>query len=214
MNFLDFDHPNLVNPLSPKSPLGDALDNETPMPAVSLYASTASPDIIAKAKNIKLFAMDVDGILTDGKIIYDSQGTESKEFNVMDGLGLSALRQHGFILAIITGRNSPMVARRAEELGIHHVIQGQDDKFTALSTLANHLGIPLEACAYMGDDLPDLKAVRLAGLGLTVPNAAKEVQAIANVITEKKGGEGAVREACELLLSAAGHYASFLERYS
>lgn len=208
MSFLDFDNPSL-NPLNP---LGD--NQDTAAPIMSLHASTQSAEVIEKAQKIKLFAMDVDGILTDGKIIYDSQGSESKEFNVMDGLGLSALRQHGFILAIITGRNSPMVTRRAEELGIHHIIQGRDDKFAALSTLADSLGIPLEACAYMGDDLPDLKAVRLAGLGLTVPNAAKEVQAIANVITEKKGGEGAVREACELLLSAAGHYASFLERYS
>ncbi len=174
---------------------------------------TASPELLAKARPIKLFAMDVDGILSDGQIIYDSTGNETKAFYVQDGLGLSALRQHGYILAIITGRDSPMVARRAKELGITHLIQGRDDKFTALSSLADNLGIALSDCAYMGDDLPDVKAIKQAGLGISVPNGCPQAQAAADFITSRTGGCGAVREVCELLLMASGQYDAWIAQF-
>lgn len=170
-------------------------------------------DITQKASKIKLLAMDVDGVLSDGKIIYNSYDVETKAFHVQDGVGLVALREAGIVLAIITGRNSPMVARRAGELGIHHVVQGREDKFTALSALANELGLSLEECAYMGDDLPDLKAIREAGLGISVPNGADIVQQTADVVTVKAGGCGAVREACELILQAQGKYDDFIRQF-
>lgn len=169
--------------------------------------------ILQKAKNIKLFAMDVDGILSDGKIIYNSYDVETKAFYVQDGVGLKALQDFGIELAIITGRTSPMVERRARELGIKHLIQGRDDKFTALSSLADELNLDLSECAYMGDDLPDLKAVREAGLGFSVPNGCAETQAVADFVTTKAGGNGAVREACELILHAQGHYYAFIAKF-
>lgn len=169
--------------------------------------------MIEKAKKIKLFAMDVDGVLSDGKIIYNSYDVETKAFHVQDGLGLVALREAGVILAIITGRTSSMVQRRATELGIHHVVQGRDDKFTALSKLADELGLSLEECAYMGDDLPDLKAIKEAGLGVSVPNGMAFVRQHADFVTTKHGGEGAVREVCELILQAQGQYDAFIQRF-
>ncbi|MFA9485913.1 MULTISPECIES: KdsC family phosphatase [unclassified Moraxella] len=172
-----------------------------------------SSKILEKASKIQLLAMDVDGILSDGKIIYNSYDVETKAFYVQDGVGIVALRQAGIILAIITGRSSPMVVRRATELGIHHVVQGRDDKYTALSALADKLGLPLEACAYMGDDLPDLKAIREAGLGISVPNGVLIVQEYADVITTSRGGEGAVRQVCELILKAQNQYDAFIDRF-
>lgn len=168
---------------------------------------------LQKAKNIKLFAMDVDGILSDGQIIYNSYEVETKAFFVQDGLGLQALKKFGMTLAIITGRSSPMVERRAKELGIHHVIQGRDDKFTQLSRLADELGLTLSECAYMGDDLPDLRAVKEAGFGVCVPNGCQETQLVADFITSKTGGHGAVREVCDFILKAQGNYDAFIQQY-
>ncbi len=169
--------------------------------------------IRAKAKNIKLLAMDVDGVLSDGKIIYNSYDVETKAFFVQDGVGLKGLSDTGITLAIITGRSSPMVERRARELGIKHIIQGRDDKLTALSALAEELDLALNECAYMGDDLPDLKAVRAAGLGISVPNGCSETQNTADVITTKCGGAGAVREICELIMHAQGTYDDFIKQF-
>lgn len=163
-----------------------------------------------KLQKIKLFAMDVDGILSDGRIIYNSYDVETKAFYVQDGVGLKGLLDNGITLAIITGRSSPMVERRAKELGIHHVIQGRDDKFAQLDMLAISLGLKMSECAYMGDDLPDLKAIKMAGVGISVPNGCDEVRQVADFVTTKHGGMGAVREVCELILKAQGHYAAFV----
>lgn len=170
-------------------------------------------DLTKRLQAVKLFVMDVDGILSDGQIIYDANGVETKAFYVQDGVGLKALKEQGIVLAIITGRNSPMVARRADELGIDHVVQGRDDKFTALSALADELGLSVGECMYMGDDLPDLKAVREAGVGVSVPNGCAETQAAADIVTTKMGGHGAVREVCEQLLKAKGVYDAFIAQY-
>lgn len=170
-------------------------------------------DLTKRLQAVKLFVMDVDGILSDGQIIYDANGVETKAFYVQDGVGLKALKKQGIILAIITGRDSPMVVRRADELGIDHVVQGRDDKFIALSALADELGLSMSECMYMGDDLPDLKAVREAGVGVSVPNGCAETQAAADIVTTKMGGHGAVREVCEQLLKAKGVYDAFIAQY-
>lgn len=166
-----------------------------------------------KASTIRLLAMDVDGVLTDGKIIYDSQGVESKEFFVQDGVGLNALKKFDIRLAIITGRQSPMVERRAKELGIDYVIQGRDDKATALKTLAESLNLPLDNCAYIGDDLPDVEAIKQAGLGLSVANGCELAKHSADYVTQKTGGNGAAREVCELILIAQNHYDAWLSEF-
>ncbi|QFU74953.1 HAD-IIIA family hydrolase [Halioglobus maricola] len=156
------------------------------------------------AQSLKLLALDVDGILTDGRIYYGNNGEELKSFNIKDGLGIKLLQQGGVDIALITGRSSDIVARRARELGINDVIQGREDKLTALKSLCQDKGITLAECAYMGDDLPDLAAVRAAGLGLTVSDAALPVRNAADWISELAGGQGAVRQACEMILTLRG----------
>lgn len=170
-------------------------------------------NIIQKASKVRLFAMDVDGVLSDGRIIYNSDDVETKTFYVQDGLGLQALKEAGIILAVITGRTSSMVERRACELGLHHVIQGRDDKFTALTKLASDLNLSMDECAYMGDDLPDLKAIREAGLGISVSNGVIMVRQTADFVTNQRGGNGAVREVCDLILQAQNKYDAFIQKF-
>lgn len=170
-------------------------------------------EIISKAQKIKLFAMDVDGVLSDGKIIYNSYEVETKVFFVQDGFGLVSLKKYGISLAIITGRNSPMVDRRAKELGVDYVIQGRDDKYTQLKTLAERLGLDMTQCAYIGDDLPDLKALIHAGFGVAPANAVNEVKDAADFVTQKTGGNGAVREVCDFILKAQEHYDDFIAHF-
>ena len=160
---------------------------------------------LARWSRIKLFAMDVDGILTDGTVLISSDGTEAKRFSILDGLGLARLRDAGFPLAWISGRASGATTARATELKIPHVIQGRIDKLTALTELAAQLGLPLSVCAYMGDDVIDVPALRAAGLGISVPGAMPEARAAADYITKREAGLGAVREVCDHLFAAHGN---------
>jgi 3-deoxy-D-manno-octulosonate 8-phosphate phosphatase (KDO 8-P phosphatase) len=161
----------------------------------------------AAALQIRLLALDVDGVLTDGRITYGSNGEELKSFNIKDGLGIKLAQRAGIEVAIITGRSSPMVERRAAELGISTIIQGREDKLLALRELCEARQLALCECAYMGDDLPDLAAVRAAGIGMTVADASAAVQESADWQSSLNGGAGAVREACEALLDARGQRA-------
>jgi 3-deoxy-D-manno-octulosonate 8-phosphate phosphatase (KDO 8-P phosphatase) len=154
------------------------------------------------AANLQLLALDVDGVLTDGTLYFSAQGDEIKAFNILDGLGIKQLLRHNITVAIITGRSSPLTARRARDLGIEHLKQGREDKLDALRELSAELNIPLTEMAYMGDDLPDLGAIRQAGLGITVPNGHSFVRQHADWQTENPGGSGAVREVCDLILQA------------
>lgn len=154
------------------------------------------------ARQLKLMAFDVDGVMTDGSLYYGADGEAFKVFNTLDGHGLKQLAASGVTLAIITGRNSPMVAKRAADLGILHVIQGREDKGAALAALAAELGVTAEVCAYMGDDEPDVSALDWAALGFSVANGHATAQAAACRVTHALGGKGAVREVCDLLLAA------------
>lgn len=151
---------------------------------------------------IRLFAMDVDGVLTDGTVAVSSDGTETKRFAVIDGLGLVTLRDAGIELAWISGRQSGASSLRAAELKIPHVIQGRHDKLAALSELAAGLGIPLRDCAYMGDDVIDASAIAAAGVGISVPTALPGAIEAADYVTRRLPGFGAVREVCDLILGA------------
>lgn len=166
------------------------------------------------AQQIKLLAMDVDGVLTDGRLFFSSDGDTLKAFNSQDGHGLKMLKSTGISIAIITGRTSEIVARRARELGIDILLQGREDKLTALNEVTDSLGLSIEQAAYMGDDLPDLSAIQSAGVGIAVANAASGIAERADYVTQTCGGEGAVREACEWLLEAQGKWHSLLEQYS
>jgi 3-deoxy-D-manno-octulosonate 8-phosphate phosphatase (KDO 8-P phosphatase) len=151
---------------------------------------------------VRLFAMDVDGVLTDGTVLVGSDGTEGKRFSVLDGLGLGWARDAGIHLAWISGRASEATTRRAAELGIASVIQGRRDKLAALSELAATLGVSLEECAYMGDDVIDAPAIAAVGLGVSVPDGMPRALAAARYVTRRRGGAGAVREVCDQLLAA------------
>lgn len=150
---------------------------------------------------IRLLALDVDGVMTDGRLIYHSDGTESKAFFVGDGVGIKRVIDGGIHVVIITGRGGQAVERRARELGIVHVLQGRNDKWTALQELMAVLGVEADKVAYMGDDLPDIEAIKHAGIGIAPANAVDAVKAVADKITQRRGGDGAVREACDWLLA-------------
>jgi 3-deoxy-D-manno-octulosonate 8-phosphate phosphatase (KDO 8-P phosphatase) len=161
-----------------------------------------------RAAVVRLLALDVDGVLTDGLIYYSSSGDELKAFNIKDGLGIKLLQKVGVRVAIITGRQSEIVARRARELGIADVLQGREDKRQALLEVCQRHNIAMEECAYMGDDLPDLGAIIAAGLGMTVADASFTVREAADWRSRYNGGCGAVREACEFILSAKGEWSA------
>lgn len=162
---------------------------------------------------IQLLALDVDGVLTDGKLYFSAQGDELKAFSILDGHGIKMLLQQGIHVALITGRTSPLVARRARDLGIEYIIQGREDKKQALFELLDQLKLTRYEAAYVGDDLPDLGAIKAAMVGITVPNAHPFVKRHADLCTEVAGGQGAVREVCDLILEAKGLLDSLLTPY-
>lgn len=170
-------------------------------------------DLIKKASAIRLLALDVDGVMTDGTLLFSASGDEIKGFNILDGLGIKQVMAAGINVAVITGRRSPLTEKRMNDLGIPHLMQGREDKKAALRELAGQLSLAPHQIAYMGDDLPDLPAIRYSGLGITVPNAYWLVRQHADFCTSIAGGSGAVREACELLLCACGQLNASLQPY-
>ncbi len=154
--------------------------------------------------SIKLLALDVDGILTDGTVRIHSDGTESKNFSILDGMGLVRLHRHDVAVAWISGRASGSTTHRATELKIPHLIQGRTDKITALQELAAQLKLKPAQCIYMGDDDFDAPAIRWAGIGVSVPDAMPAALKAARYVTRRRAGFGAVREICEHLLSSRG----------
>lgn len=170
-------------------------------------------DVMKKAARIRLLALDVDGVLSDGRLYFAEDGQELKTFDTQDGHGIKLLQQAGIICAIITGRTTQLVARRAHNLGIAHLQQGREDKLVALRELLASLDISLEEAAYVGDDWPDLPAIQACGLGVAVANAHAELKTRADYVTRAGGGRGAVREVCDLLLRAQNRYDAALAPY-
>lgn len=159
-------------------------------------------ELRVRAQRIRVACFDVDGVLTDGHLWMDAQGVELKSFHVHDGLGVKRLREHGIEVALISARRSECVSLRAQELGIQLLFQGQDDKLICFEQLLLSLQLDPEQAAYTGDDLPDLPVFARAGLAIAVANAVATVKAAAHWVTDHAGGDGAVREVCELLLAA------------
>jgi 3-deoxy-D-manno-octulosonate 8-phosphate phosphatase (KDO 8-P phosphatase) len=170
-------------------------------------------EIIQQAAAVHLAVFDVDGVMTGGELILGPDGAEYKSFHVHDGLGLVMLRNAGIEIAVISSRNSRVVSERMAALGIKHVIQGQQDKASALLSLIELLETEPESIAFVGDDLVDLPAMRIAGLAIAVANARETVREQADWITTARGGEGAVREVCELILDAKGLLEQTLQQY-
>ena len=169
--------------------------------------------VIEAAKKIRLLLLDVDGVLTDGKLYYGNSNEELKAFNIQDGLGIKLLQKGNIQVGIITGRSSTLVQRRADELGITPLIQGREDKLTALTELLKQSDFKLEEIAFIGDDLPDLAVIRRVGLGITPANGNHFVASQAIWQTSKNGGDGAVREVAELILSCQDKLDSLLAPY-
>ena len=170
-------------------------------------------EISRKAAKIKLAVFDIDGVLTDGGIFLNDNGEELKRFHVHDGQGLVLLKQSGCHVAVITARSAEIVSSRMKELGIEHVYQNQSDKSAALAELMTGLNIKNDAVAYTGDDLVDLAAMNMAGLAIAVADAHPVALKQADWVTTRRGGNGAVREICELLLQAQGKYDEILEQF-
>lgn len=168
---------------------------------------------VKNASKIKLLALDVDGVLTDGSLNIGADGELFKAFNARDGLGLSCLLRSGVRVAIITGRKSAIIHRRAEELGITELYEGIKDKRKILADLAAAGGLGQEEIAYMGDDLNDLPALLYAGLACATADAAPEVIAASSFVAANNGGRGAVREAAELILKAQGKWNEIVNAY-
>lgn len=160
--------------------------------------------LLSRAKLVRLIAFDVDGVMTDGGLYYSDSGEEFKRFNSLDGQGLKMLRATGVEVAIITGRASRCVEARAKNLGIEHVYQGVENKLEAMADLLNKLKLTRDAAAYMGDDVVDLCVMRHVGLSISVPESPQLVREHSDYVTQRGGGHGAVREACELIMSSQG----------
>ncbi|WP_250498977.1 HAD hydrolase family protein [Caballeronia sp. GAWG1-5s-s] len=163
-----------------------------------------------RASRIKLMVFDVDGVFTDGSLYFSAEGDTMKSFNSLDGHGVKLLERIGVQTAIITGRQSGIVAARAKELGITHLYQGVADKTVALAQLLDATGISAAECGYMGDDWPDLAVMRRCGFAAAPANAHAEVKERVHWVTEARGGHGAVREVCDAILRAQDGYDALL----
>ena len=164
-------------------------------------------------EKIRLLLLDVDGVLTDGRIIYDNNGVESKAFHVRDGHGLKLLQRAGIKVGIITGRSSQVVAHRAAELGIDIVYQGAKNKLEPYKKILKALDLTDHQVAYVGDDLVDLPILRRVGCSFTVADAIADIKPYVDYITTLPGGQGAVREVCDMLLRQSGLWDSVTDRY-
>lgn len=155
-------------------------------------------------RRARALVLDVDGVLTDGRLYYGAKGETLKVFHVRDGHGIKAVAQAGIVIAIISGRKSAHVAKRARDLGIKHVFQGIADKSAALEKLATKLALPLEHFVAVGDDTPDAPLLAAVGLGIAVADAHDDARSVAQLVTRNPGGHGAVREVCDWLIAARG----------
>jgi 3-deoxy-D-manno-octulosonate 8-phosphate phosphatase (KDO 8-P phosphatase) len=167
-----------------------------------------------KLKKIKLLLLDVDGVLTDGSIIYNDSGEEIKVFNVKDGLGIRLLIEAGIKVCIITGRKSDALKHRCKNLGIDHIFEGVRDKGSLLDLIFKQTGATYDETAFIGDDLLDLSIMNLVGTPIAVSDAHDSIIKEASIVTTAKGGKGAVREISEAILRAKGLWEKILKRYS
>ncbi len=172
-----------------------------------------SAESLTRLAGIKMVVLDVDGVLTDGSIVINADGTESKSFNVYDGSGIKYLMRAGLEVALLSGRSSPPVQHRAKALGIEEVHQGAKEKLPAFERILENRGFKPEQVCYVGDGLPDIPVMRKAGFAATVASARPEVLEAADYVTSARGGAGAVRELAELLLRTQGKWDDIMSRY-
>lgn len=169
------------------------------------------PDVLLRAQGVKVVFFDIDGVWTDGGLYFSESGETLKRFNTLDGLGIKLLQQAGITPAVITGRDSAPLRRRLQNLGVEHAHFGTEDKRPAAEATLKTLGLDWAQAAAMGDDWPDLAVMSRAAFACAPPNAHIEVRARAHYLTHTSGGDGAVRELCDLLTVASGRYAALLD---
>ncbi len=169
--------------------------------AKTLYGKVAD-DIVAKAANIKLFVCDIDGVFSDGRIYLGNDGEELKAFHTKDGYGIKALGASGVDVAVITGRQSNIVQTRMSALNVKHIVQGEENKLPALKSMLEKLNLSTAQVAYIGDDMPDYQCMDFVGLSIAVNDAHPAIAALADYTTYMRGGFGAVRETCDLIMQS------------
>lgn len=169
--------------------------------------------IAARARRVRLLVVDVDGVLTDGRMVLSERGDELKAFHTRDGIAVALAKRAGLRTAMVTGETSPVAKARGDRLGVDAVMLGARRKGEALESLLATWGLPPEAAAYVGDDLLDIPALERAGLAVAVADAAPEVRAVAHVVTRARGGRGALRECVELILRAQGSWRATVAAY-
>lgn len=191
-------------------PPGTDLPVDDPVAKPFVPALNFAPELLLKAQGIRVVFFDVDGVLTDGSLYFSEAGETIKRFHTLDGHGLKLLMRAGIIPVVITGRDSKPLRLRLAALGIEHVHYGTENKYPAAQQTLKALGCDWKQAAAMGDDWPDLVLLRSCVLACAPPNAHQEVKAVSHYVTSSRGGEGAVREVCDLLMVASGQYASLL----
>jgi len=172
------------------------------------------PELLLRAQGVRVVVFDVDGVLTDGGLYFSETGESLKRFHTLDGHGIKLLQRAGITPAVVTGRDAPALRRRLSALGVAHARFGTEDKRPAAEQILAELGLSWQQAAAMGDDWPDLPMLRRSALAAAPANAQVEVRAAAHYVTQARGGDGAVRELCDLLLTAGGHYARLLAEYA
>lgn len=178
-----------------------------------LPALSFAPELLLAAQGVRVVFFDVDGVLTDGGLYFSEHGETLKRFNTLDGHGLKLLQKAGVVPAVITGRDSAPLRVRLKALGIEHAVFGTEDKLPAAEHLLATLGLDWSQAAAMGDDWPDLPMMRRSAFACAPANAHAEARATAHYVTQARGGDGAVRELCDLLMVAGGRYAALLAPY-
>jgi 3-deoxy-D-manno-octulosonate 8-phosphate phosphatase (KDO 8-P phosphatase) len=174
---------------------------------------SAAKDKQTKLDAIKMLVLDVDGVLTDGTIVVDEKGGESKFFSVLDGHGIKMWKRAGLLTAFLSGRKSGPTKQQADELAVDYCLEGCLDKAASIRELERMSGVAAGEMAYVGDDLPDLPAIHCAGFGAAVANAVEEIRRAADYVTTRKGGEGAVREVIEYILKKTGRWDGLIQKY-
>lgn len=173
-----------------------------------------TPGLDCKIKRIKLLILDIDGILTDGRIIYDSKGNELKFFDVQDGFGLVLLKRAGVETVIMTAKKSKVVTRRAKDFNVSHIYQNCFDKLATFEDILKRFDLAPDEVCFVGDDLIDIPVLKRVGFAVSVPNAVDEAKEAAHYITKRHGGRGAVREVCDLILKSQDKWQDIMSRYS
>jgi 3-deoxy-D-manno-octulosonate 8-phosphate phosphatase (KDO 8-P phosphatase) len=178
-----------------------------------MKTSRFSPELLLRAQAIKVVFFDVDGVMTDGGLLFTEQGETIKRFNTLDGLGIKLLQKAGITPVVISGRDSVPLRTRLKALGVAHIHLNTEDKRPAAEKTLAELGLTWEQAACMGDDWPDLPVLQASAFACAPLHAHFEVKAVAHYITETPAGSGAVREFCDLLITASGHYAKLLQEF-